>query len=183
MKRRKKLVRRKNPLIQITSDDLPAFRKDWHTKQYGICPLLKCPVPYDKIAVDHKHKRKNDPVGPNGDGLIRGVIQMQANALEGKIINNFKRLGLEKFLPIHEYLRNLADYLEHPPIPQIYIHPDEAVKPFLKLSKRSFNTLRVKHNEKYPKRKSLVYPKRKYITKDLEKLFHEFNIKPQFLKE
>ena len=176
-----KLQRRKKKLIQITQNEKTDFRIKWYKQQNGICPILKKKVSFDKVALDHKHKRKNDPVGPNGDGLCRGVIQMQANALEGKIINNFKRLGLEKHIDICSFLRNLADYLEHPPIPQIYIHPDEEKKP-LKIKKNWFNKLNKLYQKKYPKRKALVYPKSEKMTKHLKTLCYKFNLPPQYKK-
>jgi len=169
-------------LIQIINKEKTDFRNEWHTKQNKICPLLKKEIPYDNIALDHKHKRKKDPVGPNGDGLIRGVVQMQANALEGKIINNFKRLGLEKYINIVAFLRNLADYLENPPIPQIYIHPNEIKRP-RKLAKNWVKKINKMHKKKYPRRKNLTYPKSKKLTKQLEMLSEEFNCEPIYLKE
>ena len=190
------MVRRKNPLIQIRGKDLEAFRRIQHTKQNGICPLLKVEIPYDQIAVDHKHKRKFDPIGLDGGGLIRGIIQIQANVLEGKITNNFKRLGLIKYIGLPELLRNMADYLENPPIPPKYIHPDEEHKGFF-LKKTSIQQVKKAFATKYCNRiipGVLVYKqrknkqgnlvdKKKRLTPGLEKLFYEFNIKPQFLKE
>ena len=187
-----RLIRRKKRLIQIENKDKEDFRKKWHYKQNSICPLLKIKIPFDNIALDHKHKRKKDPVGPNGDGLIRGVLQMQANAMEGKIINSFKRLGLGKYIKLPDFLRNLADYLEDPPIPQKYIHPNEIPKKLI-LSRQSFNQLVKVYSKKYPNRKKLkyVYTKSKKrmprpnqkLTKTLNKLYIEFDIKPKFFKE
>ena len=176
-----KLQRRKKTLIQIPQNEKADFRIKWHRKQNGICPILRKEVPYDKIALDHKHKRKGDPAGPNGDGLCRGVVQLQANALEGKIINNFKRLGLEKHIDICSFLRNLADYLEHPPIPQIYIHPNEEKKP-PKIKKNWFNKLNKQYRVSYPNRKALEYPKSEKMTKFLFTLCHEFGMQPQYRK-
>ena len=175
------MLRRKRALIQITNNDKADFRTYWHKKQNSICPLLGVSVPFDNIALDHKHKRKSDPVGINGGGLIRGVVQMQANALEGKIINNFKRLGLEKHIDIVSYLRALADYLEHPPIPQIYIHPDEMKKP-PKITKNWFKKLNKEYLLKYPKRKPLVFPGRNKMTNLLVLLSHEFDLPPVYKK-
>jgi len=178
-------------LVQITNNEKAEFRTWWHKKQNLICPLLKIEVPLNNVALDHKHKRKKDPVGPNGDGLIRGVVQLQANALEGKIINSFKRLGLDKFIELPALLRNIADYLENPPIPQKYIHPNEIKKEPV-LSRQSFNQLVRLYHKKYPKRKELTYtysrskkhkpkPSQK-LTKTLKQLYSEFNVKPKFYK-
>ena len=168
-------------LLQIDQNDLADFRIKWHKKQKGICPILKQEIPYNKIAVDHKHKRKKDPIGVNGGGLIRGVVQIQANALEGKIINNFKRLGLEKFITLPEFLRNLADYLDHPPIPQIYIHPNEKEK-ILKIKKNWFNKINKQYQEKYPGKKPLKYPKSGKMTKILHRVCHDLESKPEYKK-
>lgn len=175
------LIRRKKRLIQISNKELADFRIHWHRKQGGICPVLKKEVPYDKIALDHKHKKKGDLAGPNGDGLCRGVIQTQVNALEGKIINNFKRLGLEKHIDICSYLRNLADYLEQPPIPQIYIHPKEEKKP-AKIKKNWFNKLNRAYREKWPNKKPLEFPKSGKMTKFLYAQCHDLGMQPQYRK-
>lgn len=165
----------------MTQNEKADFRIKWHRNQNGICPILKKEVPYDKIALDHKHKKKSDPAGPNGDGLCRGVVQMQANALEGKIINNFKRLGLEKHIDICSFLRNLADYLEQPPIPQIYIHPNEIKKqPGFKMT--WFKKLNKQYREKYPKRKGLHCPKSHKMTKQLWRASEEFDLPPEYKK-
>lgn len=169
-------------LVQLDLKDLGPFRTIWHSQQHEICPILKIKVPYDDVVIDHKHKRKKDPAGPNGDGLCRGVIQKQANALEGKIVNNFKRLGLKKYIDLPSFLRNLADYLENPPVEQVYIHPNE--KPKLpKLKKNWVKKLNTVYLKKYPKRKSLKYPKSKKLTKQLKELSEEFKIQPEYLKE
>lgn len=146
-------------LIQIERKNLPAFREKFHRIQRFMCPLLDVFLPIDQMSVDHKHKRKKDPIGLNGDGLIRGVIQIQANALEGKITNNWKRLGLGKYTTLPVYLRNLADYLENPPIEQRYIHPSEKPKPE-KLMKRDFNRVVKYYFDVYPRaKKPPQYPK------------------------
>ncbi len=178
-------------LIQIERKDLAQFRKRQHIKQIMVCPLLNQAVSHDKTAVDHKHKRKKDPIGIDGDGLIRGVVQIQANALEGKIINNFKRLGLAKFIDLPSFLRNLANYLENPPIEQIYIHPSEKPK-VKKLMKRSYNKLATLHKENnafagcsgsgfgFMAPKLPEFPKSGKLTKPLEKLYAIFNLEPEF---
>jgi len=97
-------------------------------------------VPLEDTVVDHKHKASSALPGPNGDGLIRGVIHRGANALEGKIVNNFARVGLKGIISIPEYLRALADYLENPPIKQVFIHPSEKPKT-KKLGKRDYKKI------------------------------------------
>lgn len=168
--------------IQIQQKNLKIYRKKWYDEQNGICPLLGTQIPFQDTSVDHTHKKRGDPVGLNGGGLIRGVIHFSANSLEGRITNAFKRAGLNKFTDLPNFLRRLADYLENPPLGYVYIHPDEKDKP-LKLKKRSFNKLNRRYKKKYPNRKSLKYPKRKYITKDLQRYFIQFKIVPEYYKE
>ena len=91
------------------------------------------------MVIDHKHKLKSNPAGPNGDGLVRGAINRHANIIEGKITNNWKRTGLEYTeADLPTFLRNLADYLENPPCEQVYIHPNERIKP-CRLTKTCYN--------------------------------------------
>jgi len=127
------------------------------------------------MVVDHKHKLKANPAGPNGDGLVRGAIDRFANALEGKITNNWKRMGLGKYTDLPTYLRNLADYLENPPCEQKYIHPSEKPK-VKKLGKRVFNKIAKLYAEEYPKRKELTYPKSNKPTKQIKLLAEYYGI-------
>jgi len=162
-------------LIQLKQNDLKPLKQKLHSAQNNICPLLKIKVPFDQMVVDHKHKLKANPAGPNGDGLVRGAIEFRANALEGKITNNWKRMGLGKYTDLPTYLRNLADYLENPPCEQKYIHPSEKPK-VKKLGKRVFNKIAKLYKEDNPKRKELVYPKSNKPTKQIKLLAEHYNI-------
>lgn len=162
-------------LIQLKQNDLKPLKQKLHSAQNNICPLLKIKVPLDQMVVDHKHKLKANPAGPNGDGLVRGAIDRFANALEGKITNNWKRMGLGKYTDLPTYLRNLADYLENPPCEQKYIHPSEKPK-VKKLGKRVFNKIAKLYAEEYPKRKELTYPKSNKPTKQIKLLAEHYNI-------
>ena len=162
-------------LIQLKQNDLKPLKQKLHSAQNNICPLLKIKVPFDQMVVDHKHKLKANPAGPNGDGLVRGAIDRFANALEGKITNNWKRMGLGKYTDLPTYLRNLADYLENPPCEQKYIHPSEKPK-VKKLGKRVFKKIAKLYAEEYPKRKELVYPKSSKPTKQIKLLAEHYNI-------
>ena len=159
----------------IASHQLKKHRKRWHRQQGKTCPILKQVIPYDQTSVDHKHKRKNDPIGVNDDGYIRGVIHIQANSMEGKIANAFKRYGLNKFIDLPTFLRNLADYLEDPPlVHKKIVHPNEMPKK-KKLGKREFNKLYKHYFDIYPNKTVLPkWPKSgkatKQIKKDLKKL-------------
>lgn len=166
-------------LIQLNQKDLKELKTRLHKEQNEICPLLNKKVPLEEMVVDHKHKLKANPAGPNGDGLVRGAIEFRANALEGKISNNWKRYyGADESkhpITLPEYLRNLADYLENPPCEPLYIHPSEKPK-VKKLGKRVFNQIAKRYKEEYPKRKELVYPKSCKPTKQIKLLAERYNI-------
>ena len=163
--------------------DLKEIRKMGHKLQDGFCPILKKVIPVEDMVVDHCHKGNAKNLGTTDAGLIRGVIQRQVNVIEGKITNSFIRYGLHKQeITLPEFLRNLADYLENPPlIKYMIVHPSEKQKP-LKLSKNSFKRVQKEFKAKYPKKKIITYPKSCKLTKTLEILFKEFNIEPEFLK-
>lgn len=149
-------------LIQIKQKELREFRKNQWEKQDKKCPVLNQKVDFENTVVDHQHKKKSDPAGKNGGGLIRGVLQTQANAMEGKIANTFKRMGLGNFITLPEYLRNLADYLDNPPVPPKYIHPKEEEKESVKfLNKTDFERVQKYWTEMYPKRNFPKLPKKK----------------------
>ncbi len=166
-------------LIQLNQKDLKPLKRKLHDAQDSICPLLGIKVPLEQMVVDHKHKLKANPAGPNGDGLVRGAIEFRANALEGKISNNWKRYysADESKHPItlSNYLRNLADFLENPPCEQKYIHPSEKPK-VKKLSKRVFNKIAKLYKAEYPRRKELQYPKSYKPTKKIKELAQRYKI-------
>lgn len=158
-------------LIQLTQVSAKELRLTLHLAQNEICPLLGIWIPPEDTALDHKHKRKSDPCGPNGDGLVRGVISFRANALEGKITNAWKRqFGFDETkhpISLPNFLRNLADYLENPPVEQIYIHPTEKLKR-PKVNKNQFNLVKRYWKEMYPKRKYPTFPKSGKLTEELK---------------
>ena len=166
---------------QLESKDIKSLKEKWHTEQNGICPLLKNAYPLDEMVLDHQHKLVNELPDETGKGLCRGAIQFQANALEGKFTNSFKRLGLEKHIDMISFLRNLADYLENNKIQEgeLWIHPTEKPRRPI-LMKSSYNKLvkAVNGKKKIPEYKN----KRGNFTKPLERLFEQFGIEPQFKK-
>ena len=106
-------------------------------------------------------------------------MEFRCNALEGKIANNFKRLGLNKETDLPSLLRNLADYLERPNLP--YIHPSEKPKS-QKLMKSSYNKLikelqLINYNKPVP-----PFPKNKKLSKKLQKLYDLVELEPSFIK-
>ena len=151
---------------QLKSKDIPELReKILKEDQNGLCPI--CNQEPKRPCLDHEHKKKI-----KGTGQIRGVLCSTCNVFIGKSENNCMRYGIsQKDLP--SILRNTADYLEKDQYP--YIHPSEAPKKKI-LSKNCFKRLARDYINKYPKRKRLVYPKSKHLTKDLEKKFKMFDI-------
>lgn len=148
-------------LIHIKHSELKKFKEEQHNKQKNKCPILKKEFPVEKMVVDHKHGKKNIPLSYNGSGLIRGVIENGVNRLEGKIQGCYTRFGLEKHISLPELLRNLANYLEKPPLGKKYIHPSEikAVKP-PKLLQRDYKLVIKFWDQISPKAKKIPeYPK------------------------
>uniref|UniRef100_A0A6M3JWD7 Uncharacterized protein n=1 Tax=viral metagenome TaxID=1070528 RepID=A0A6M3JWD7_9ZZZZ len=161
-------------LKEITYAELKKLRLKQLEKQKYICPILKQVLDIKDSVFDHKHKNKKEVLGEDGKGLLRGVIHFQANVMEGKIAKLYKRYGLHKFISLPELLRNIASYIEHPPMKPEYIHPNERV--FKKISKREYNLIRKYYFKMYPKRKKLpMYPKSGKITKELEALLEKVN--------
>lgn len=157
-------------LKEITHFQLANLRFQQWLKQKKICPILQQKIEYKDAVFDHRHKTKAEVLGEDGKGLLRGVLHFQANVMEGKIARLYKRYGLYKFISLPTLLRNIADYIENPPMKLEYIHPDERPKP-PKIGKRDFNKIIKYYFRIYPRRKKLpVYPKSGRMTKELEKL-------------
>lgn len=152
-------IERGKPLfIQLTSDTARELRLFLWGKANGICPILHTKIAFKSIVLDHKHKRKTDPIGPNGAGLVRGILDFRANSLEGIFLKKFKKSGLLGKISYIVFLRRLADYLEHPECPQYYIYPSER-PPGRKLSKRDFDLICRWYKIAFPRRKkALQYP-------------------------
>ena len=150
----------------MEQSQLKKFREEQHEKQNNICPLLKTEVSSDKMVVDHKHKLKDEEPSIDGKGLIRGVIENRANAIEGKVSNYWKRMyGADESkhpISLPDYLRNLADYLENPPLDDLkLIHPKEKPKKE-KFMKSEYNKIAKYYLEIFPKKKKIPpYPKAK----------------------
>jgi len=161
-------------LKEITYKELKELRYEQWKQQWCLCPILKQKIDYKNAAFDHKHKTKTEKIGKDGKGLLRGVVHFQANIMEGKIVRIYKRYGLNKFIPLPELLRNIADYIENPPMQPEYIHPNE--REFKKLSKRDFNKICKYYFQMYPKRRKLpVYPKSGKMNKEFEIMLKKAN--------
>lgn len=166
-------------IINLKTTDIKTLKEKWYLEQEQICPILKKGFNLEKMVLDHYHATNSDTIGENGKGCCRGVIEFRANSLEGKITNNFKRLGLDKDIDLPTFLRNLADYLENNHLNDdiLYVHPTE-VRKEPKLSKRQYNKLQKLYLKSGKKKKFPEFPKSGKLTKDLEKLFIEFNLSP-----
>lgn len=162
-------------LKYINHSQLKELRRVQLEKQHFICPVLKKVIKYEESVFDHKHKTKKETLGENGNGCLRGVLHFQANVVEGKITKIYKRYGLHKFIPLPELLRNLADYIETPPMKPEYIHPNEIPKA-KKIGKRDFNQICKYYFQIYPRKKKLpVFPKSGKLTKNLERDLKKVN--------
>lgn len=157
------------------------FRKQQWDNQDGICPILKQHVPFEDTVVDHQHANKGSTAGVNNAYMVRGIIQNGANAAEGKMYNTYKRMGLSKMITFPTFLRNLADYVENPPLyGSGYVHPEG--KPKRKtIGKREFNRVIKYWSVMYPKRKPPVWKDngrrketgRMNLTKPMEEYINE----------
>lgn len=156
-------------LKEITYEELKILRYKQWLKQGKRCPILNQEIEYENAVFDHKHRTKSEKVGEDGKGLLRGVIHNQANVIEGKIAKLYKRYGLHKLIPLTDLLRNIANYIESPPMIEEYIHPNE--RTYKKIGKRDFNLICKYYFEMCPNRKKLpIYPKSGKTNKNLEEL-------------
>jgi len=163
-----------NKLKEITHVQLTKLRQKQLAKQSYVCPILNQIIDFESSAFDHKHRTKAEKIGEDGKGLLRGVIHNQANVIEGKIAKLYKRYGLHKFLPLPELLRNIADYIENPPMNPEYIHPNE--REFKMLGKRDFNRIVKYYFQMYPRCKVLPeYPRSGKLSKKFEELLKKAN--------
>lgn len=166
-------------LRQLKQKDLPALRRKWYNEQDGYCSLFGNEYPIEDCTLDHQHKLKAELPDESGKGLCRGVLHKQANSIEGKITNAFKRYGGDKHTDIITFLRNLADYLESNKIhtEEQWIHPTEEPKK-QKLMKSSYNKL-----VRTIAGKQKVHPYNGTFTKQLESLFEKYGITPEFQRK
>lgn len=117
-------------LTFINHRELGELRKKQYKKQGEKCAVTGLPYDVKDCVFDHKHKLKREPLGGSrGLGLLRGVIGKNINTFEGKIWRLYKRFGLTDDLSLPDLLRNLADYIEKPPMfGKKIVHPDERPK-------------------------------------------------------
>lgn len=178
-------------LKEMKSSEILALKEKLWLANNKKCPLLEIEVSLDKMVLDHIHKL-NSEVASEQKGTIRNALEFRANALEGKITNNWKRyFGADESkhpIDLPSFLRNLADYLERGAYEDeglFYIHHTEVEKD-PPLSKKNYNKLKKLYDKKefMPKRKNQKkpvfpeFPKSKKLTVALKKLFEEFEISP-----
>jgi hypothetical protein len=161
-------------LKQLKSGDVKSVREEILQEQSGCCALCNEPITDETgISLDHQHKKKSDPVGPDGDGLIRGVLCRACNVWEGKIWNNTTRYRQPQSVQERiGMLQDLIEYYQSGTYP--YIHPNEKPKEPT-VSKRNYNKLKKVYEGK---RKFPEYPKSGKLTLGLQALFEEYGIEP-----
>jgi len=160
----------KKKYIFILQKELKTFRKKHYKLQNGCCPILQQQIKFEDSVVDHKHKRKDEPYNAeDGKGLIRGVLHFQANVIEGKIANSYKRYGLDKFISLPDLLRNIATYIEAPIKEPYFVHPSAIPKiKKHKLGKRDTKRIFKYWKTMYPRRKLPTVPTSGIVTKEWE---------------
>ena len=176
-------------LIQMQNKDIKPLKEKLWEENDKKCPLLGIEVSLDKMVLDHIHKLKSEDLSID-KGTIRNALEFRANALEGKITNNWKRyFGSDESkhpISLPNFLRNLADYLEKGAYiegDKAYIHPSEKKKE-PNLSKKNYNKAKKLYNaeEFVPKRKNQKkkpmpeYPKSGKATKIIKEIFSKYNI-------
>ena len=177
-----------NGLTYTNQKETQEIKRILHTSQANICPILKVQVPIEKMVADHQHKKKAEDCttwDDGGKGLIRGAISFDANALEGRFINYWTRLGMDKYgISPSAFLRNLADYLEEPPaskLDECYVYYSEKPKR-KKVSISEYNRVKKYYLELHP-RKKVIIKKPIYITDDWNDLVQLTNDHIQKLAE
>jgi len=169
---------------QLKHSELKEIREFFHEQQRGICPIINQEIPIEDMVVDHKHRKKSTPVGENRCGMVRGVIQRSANVIEGKLSSAYVRYGLHKFdITLPDFLRNLADYLENPPLSEeLLIHPSEAPPP-KKLMKRSYNSLYTLYKKNPVRTPFPKFPKSGKMINALQNLYDYYELEPEYYKQ
>jgi len=176
-----------NKFIEMKQKDIKPLREKLWLANDKKCPVLGKEIPFDKSALDHAHKKKDDDYDVD-KGVIRETLDFRVNAVLGKLENALKRVGLaqQEDFNISEFLRNAADYFEKGAYMDeegcMYIHPNE-VTAEPKLSKRNYNLLKKQYILSGQKKKFPEFPKSTKLTVGLKKLFEEFSINPYLLKK
>jgi len=158
---------------QLKHKDIPRIRKKLLKRQDGVCAI--CGQVPERPCLDHEHKKKI-----KGSGLVRGVLCSNCNVFLAKIENNCVRYGIKRSkLPF--ILKRSALYIRKNTTH--YMHPSEKPKT-RKLKKQSFNNLRKRYLEKYPKLPAALkqYPKSGTLIKPVKEAFELLCIEPDYYK-
>lgn len=161
-------------LIQLKTSDIKTIKKELLEKQGFKDAITGKELTEDHAVLDHQHKlRKSQPIGEDGAGLVRGVLDRQVNIAEGKITNALRRYcGICTVQERIDFLKKLCYYYSNNKTN--FIHPLERL-PEPKLSKRLYNKVKKMYENKYSK-KFPEFPKSGKLTKELEKIFKEFGM-------
>lgn len=161
-------------LRQLKSSEVADLREEILNEQNGTCAICGTHITADTgFSLDHQHKRQSDECGPDGAGLVRGVLCRACNVWEGKIWNNTQRYRQpESVADRVEMLKQLIDYYEKGTYPIIH-HTEKAKEPTV--SKRNYNKLKKEYSGK---KKFPEYPKSGKLTLGLQVLFEEYDIEP-----
>ena len=161
-------------LKQLKSKDKEHYRNQILKEQDGKCSICNQKITEETgISLDHQHKLKSETIGEDGAGLIRGILCRSCNVWEGRIWNNTQRYKQSKSVQERiDLLESLIKYYKSGTYN--LIHPNEKPKQ-PEVSKRNFNKLNKLYNGK---KKFPVFPKSGKLTKQLEKLFKDYNISP-----
>ena len=159
---------------QLKSSEISTIREDILQEQGGCCALCKKPITAESgYSLDHQHKKKSEENGPDGAGLVRGVLCRSCNVWEGKIWNNTLRYRQPESVQDRvDMLKSLIEYYEKDNYP--LIHPNEKPKE-PNVSKKNYNKLKKLYTGK---KKFPEYPKSGKLTIHLMKLFEEYEIEP-----
>ena len=153
--------------IQLKTSDIKTIKRELLEKQGFKDAITGKDLDEEHSVLDHQHKlRKSQPIGEDGAGLVRGVLDRQVNVAEGKICNALRRYcGICTVQERIDFLEKLVYYYRM--YKTSYIHPSE--KPSEpKVSKRLYNQKKKMYESKF-NRKFPDYPKSGKMTKDLEK--------------
>ncbi len=179
-----------NVLKQMMTKDIKILKEKIWLQNNKRCPLLEIEVELDKMVLDHAHKLKTEEADIN-KGTIRNALEFRANAMEGKITNNWKRyFGADETkhpITLSNYLRNLADYLEQDSYCETlddehtyFIHPSE--KPKTQYIKKTCYNKLIKAVDDKVKIPVFNDKGKQKLTKAFEKLFEKYDVEIEFYK-
>lgn len=159
---------------QLKKGEVPKLRDEILKEQNGCCAICGQTINESTgISLDHQHKLKAEEPGPDGKGLVRGVLCRACNVWEGKIWNNTQRYRQPESVQERiEMLHSLIAYYEKGTYDIIH-HTEQPIEP--KVSKKNYNKLKRLYSGK---KKFPEYPKTGKLTIGLMTLFEEYEISP-----